>query len=228
MKRKMVFAALALLPLFVVLLLPSSAGAWHASYLRWITHDQPLSVIDYDEGFYNYDFTSQTNAQNGNSAGCDFPVTVLFTDDGEIWEVKDAYWGEATNHATMYNKCMEYNNQAVDSDKGTRSNNTYNPFGTHMRLYAWGGVYQYNMMIGAYSMGTTHYDKFDYIWLKQCAGWSEDCAEEIVQIARDKNYTVYHDCWILWNPEFLRTETSALEMHIWQCDGFASRVVLWP
>lgn len=226
MKRKMIFA-LALLPLFTVLLLPSSAGAWNASCLSWIIRGQPLSVIDYDEAFYNYDFTSEADAQNGNSAECDFPVTVLFTDNGEIWHVKDVYWGEATLHGLMYNKCEDGYMQAVDSDRGTRTNQWWLVSGTHMRLYARNGIYHHNSMIGDYCVATTHYDIFSWTTGLTC-GWSEDAEQEIVQKAQDAGYTVYRDLYGLWNPEFFRTETGPSETHVWYSNGWASRVVLWP
>lgn len=237
MKRIVVAAALLSLTLIAVLLAPMVTDAWSASGIRWITQGNigVENVIDQDEGFYNYDFTSSTAAQNGTSSKCDFPVTMVFTDDGTVENVKAAYWGSASKHATMYNKCMEYYDQAVDSDKGTRSRIWYPPIDTnpawHIRPYAWGGSYQYNYVLGAYCVGTTHKDDWVFIPYQGTfalwTGYSEDAEHHCVWDIGDRGYTVYYDCFYMFNYEAYRIEQTVGEFHIWQCDGYASRVVIW-
>src|SRR4030042_1854426 len=148
---------------------------------RELTHYW-VDVIDWDEGFYNYDLETDTV----DETRCDFPVTMLFTDFADCWKVKNVYyWGEAENHTWMWNLCREYYQQNWEWDWGTRETNDQSCSSYHMRVYAWGGSYQYNNMIGAYVIGTTHYDSIVH-WPPGFFGWSEMAEDYVLSHAESQ------------------------------------------
>lgn len=221
MKTAIIMTLAALLVLFT--LCPSPALAWDAHSLTLLTSSN-FSGLDSD-GFWNYDFTSQSVS----SSKVDFPITMVFVSSADKFKVRGVYWGEATVHSAMNGRLKDDPSQGYvwNSDKGTRSNNTPYPNGTHMRMYAANDSHMYNQTLGKYLIGSTHYDRLVGAWREY--GWSETCEADMAQTARDKGCGVVEDAWCCYNDEPYRVQRNwgTLEMHIWENNGYATAVFVW-
>lgn len=174
-----------------------------------------LALLGRDEDrFYNYDFDSQDLPVSGNNV--DWAVDMLFYHNAEVDKVKDIYWGAATFAVSKHFRLDDDAGMVWDSDKGTKSIGIRM---AHMRVYADADDRMHNESWGYYVLGTSHYDKWEgTLWAQH--GWSEDAEAELVQIARDKGYTVFEDWSNFFNAEPDRWEDN----HFWQNDGYASAV----
>lgn len=221
MKTAIMMTIAAVLVLFT--LCPSPALAWNANSLVLLTSSNVPELGS--DGFWNYDFTSQLVS----SGKVDFPITMLFSPGADKFRVRGMYWGEATVHSAMNGRLKDDPSQGYvwNSDKGTRSNNTVYPNGTHMRMYAANDSYMSTPSLGKYIVGTTHYDRLVGAWREY--GWSETCEADMAQTARDKGCFVAEDLFYFYNEEPYRVQRNwaILEMHIWENNGYASSVLLW-
>jgi hypothetical protein len=149
---------------------------------------------------------------------------MLFGLNATKWTVRGMYWGEATQHTTMYGRLKDDPSQGYvwNGDKGTRSNNTWYPDGTHMRMYAANDSYMSNEYLGTYVLGSTHYDRF------RIYGWSEDCEGAMAQWARDKGCLVEEDLLYFYNYEPYHVDSNWNgERHVWDNNGYATEVCVW-
>ncbi|GIU72411.1 MAG: hypothetical protein KatS3mg003_1890 [Candidatus Nitrosocaldaceae archaeon] len=192
-----------------------TAGLVYAAYT-------PNLMIIYNDGdrFYNHDFLS--NIDPPSNYDVDWPVTMLFCNNADINKVKWIYWGP-TIATPMYMKMNDGNRWVWDSDMGTKNSFWYSGYlqqwvKLHMRIYAPNPPdYMTNYNWGKYVVGTTHYDEF---WLESWSGYSQYAEYDLSTYAYNKGYQVYVDSEPMYNND----NRGNINNHIWQNDGYATRV----
>lgn len=168
----------------------------------------------------NYDFNSQTIAQNN----VDWPITIIFYGNANINKVKnifDGYPGSWKYAAYDIGSGTQW-----DRDGGTKiwvlfgGMDGYDLDTLHLRLYAPPSTdyFDGDSGWGHYVIASTHFD-FDPPWDTKC-GYSEDAEHMALQYCADIGYTVYYDWIDIGNYESLRNENN----HWWQSDGYVSLV----
>jgi hypothetical protein len=203
-------------------LAPGSAGAENPTsghFLR-ILFSGGDSLLNYD---------SHTNwVGEPPSSDSDWSTMILFHNFADVPAIKAKMSGYSnqgdTKRLWMKDESWQ-DNTTRDQDNGMK-NPEYNcdPSNDHMRLYA--DPYDdsmYNTYDGYYVIGTTHEDHYDAGGCGQPAwfGYSENAEARFVNFFSGLKYSVQHDVVGMGNSEAVRAENPA---HIWQSDGYMSKV----
>jgi len=188
-----------------------AVGAWTASSSAWLQVQE--------DGFYNYDFNSQTLSYTNH----DWPVTMIFWNNADINRVKTRTYGSGYPGSSQYFYMNDGGGGVWDEDGGIKDVGcpTFGQFSRHLRLYAPPGADRaYNIQYGFYVLGTTHKD------YQECTlgaggsqfGWSEE--SEGYWAGQANSSAVNHNCCLYHNYEAPRWEGN----HYWDNNGYATSV----
>ena len=169
-----------------------------------------------DDNFYNWDFESKS----ARRTNVDWPVTMVFTNGGEVSLVKNMFYGSTWRGVNMHfrlNDGDEGDGWEWDSDKGTKGGGGCATTMYHMRVYGADNDSSYNVSWGYYVLGTTHVD------YRECApgrwhGESQRAEHHFNDMADDAGLTYSEDSVRFYNRESFRQ----VGRHRVRNDGYAT------
>jgi hypothetical protein len=188
-----------------------------------------MFVTVYEDGFYNYDSTDPVQSHTVS----DWPITMVFYGGATVNRVKDQVIGSPFNFSgsRLYQYLTDdRSNPAAavwDQDAGVKTT-AYCPAFTdsdHIRIYADGDDFLYNVDYGMYVLGTTHKDSQECNpdASKRVSGWSEWVEDAVANHVRGKGYLVSQNCCWMFNAEGARLEQGTPDYY-WLNNGYATYV----
>lgn len=206
------------------------AGRLNVAYAWNPTPGNHTSIIIYEDFFYNYD----ADAAVPSHTVSDWPISVVFYGGATVNRVKDHVLGVPFNFSSlsrMYQHLSDdrYNPAAStwDQDAGVKTEAVCPAFqdSDHIRVYADGDDFLYNVDYGMYVIATTHKDSQECNPdpSKRVSGWSEWVEDTVANHARNKGYQVSQNCCWMFNPEGARMENGTPD-HYWLNNGYATYI----
>jgi hypothetical protein len=186
------------------------ASAWTPS-----PGNHQVVTVDSDR-WYNYDAEQEVHSHTVS----DWPITVVFYGSAWVDKVKFTVLGAPFDYpgSTMHQWLQDYPAADIWDDDGGLKTGICDS--DHIRIYADGDDYLYNVDYGMYVLATTHKD------VNECSspqhGWSEWVEDTVARHVRNKggNYVVSQNCCWMFNPEPDRWEDN----HFWQSSGYATYI----
>lgn len=193
-----------------------------------------LQLLAFNEDrFRNYDFTTQVVS----STGVDWAVTMYFWNNATINKVKTTLGGKydqtgSAQYGRMtesLNLSLPNNNFVWDADSGKKTTlcpglPTQPYYAEHYRIYADGDDRLYNVTLGYYVFGSSHYDIYECGGGTKTFGYSETTEANLVSYWNTLPFAgggAVRNSWNFQNNEPYRAQAGD-GWHVWQNDAFAS------
>jgi hypothetical protein len=220
--RRVAVLGLAILAVAIPLALTGQARGATAANLQLLAFNE--------DRFRNYDFTAQTVS----ASGVDWAITMYFWNNATINKVKSVLgnrydqtgspqYGRMTE---SLNLSLPDNNFVWDADSGKKTTlcpglPTQPYYAEHYRIYADADDRLYNVTLGFYVFGSSHYDIYECGGGSKTFGYSETTETNLVNYWNSIYGGAVHNSWNFQNNEPYRAEAGN-GWHVWQNDAFAS------